>query len=275
MAKIVGAFGVPHTPMFPLLHRQQGDEFEAARFFAQIAEPLAACRADVAIMFDTDHLNSFFYDNLPIFAVGVDEGFDGPNEDVPALPNYRVPSMERLAAHIHRSLVHQDFDVSLVQQYDADHSIMVPMHFLTPNMDLPVIPVFISGHVPPLPTARRCLRLGQAVAAAVASWPEDLRVVVMGSGAFSLEVGGPRIDAGSVGGIPSPEWVEEVCALLRAGDVDTLVEKSTPEQFAKAGNISGEILNWIAMLGAYGAEPADQVLPQVDFGHAFATWSSR
>ena len=38
---------------------------------------LAATRPDLIVMFDTDHLNTFFLDALPIFAVGVDKTFTG------------------------------------------------------------------------------------------------------------------------------------------------------------------------------------------------------
>ena len=43
-----------------------------------IEEHLEALRPDLIVMFDTDHLNTFFLDNLPIFAVGVCERFKGP-----------------------------------------------------------------------------------------------------------------------------------------------------------------------------------------------------
>jgi hypothetical protein len=81
----------------------------------------------------------------------------------------------------------------------------LPLHFLTPRMHIPVIPVFISGHVPPLPSAQRCHALGQAVGGAIVSWPSALRVAIMGSGSFSLEVGGPRMAPGRSDGVPDPD----------------------------------------------------------------------
>ena len=70
MAQIVGAFGVPHTPIFPFFVQRDGPDCEIARFFAALTEHLEALRPDLIVMFDTDHLNTFFLDNLPIFAVG-------------------------------------------------------------------------------------------------------------------------------------------------------------------------------------------------------------
>ena len=46
-------------------------------------------------------------------------------------------------------------------------SVTVPPHSLTPDMTIPVVPFFISGHVPPLPSAQRCYALGQAVGRAM------------------------------------------------------------------------------------------------------------
>ena len=34
-------------------------------------------RPDLIVMFDTDHLNTFFLDNLPVFALGRDRGVQG------------------------------------------------------------------------------------------------------------------------------------------------------------------------------------------------------
>ena len=78
MAQIVAGFGVPHTPVFPFFVKRDGPDCEIAKLFAAQKEQLAAARPDVIVMFDTDHLNTFFLDNLPIFAVGVDETFTGP-----------------------------------------------------------------------------------------------------------------------------------------------------------------------------------------------------
>ena len=70
--------------------------------------------------------------------------------------------------------------------------------------------------MPPLPPAQRCYALGQAVARAIESWPAQMRVVVMGSGSFSLEVGGPRMAPGRSDGVPDPDWCARVIKYLEA-----------------------------------------------------------
>lgn len=272
MAQIVSGYGVPHTPVFPFFVNRDGPDSETAKLFASQRECLAADRPDVIVMFDTDHLNTFFLDNLPIFAIGVDDRFNGPNDEPRDMPVYSIPSAAALAAHIRAGTVEAGFDVSLVQKFSVDHSIAVPLHFLTPQMNVPVIPIFISAHIPPIPTARRCFEFGRAVARAIESWPAPLRVSVMGSGSFSLEVAGPRMAPGRTDGVPDPDWAWRVIRLMEAGDTDTLLSEATPRQLLKAGNVGGELLDWIAMLGAVGAHKPSYIAPQMQNGHAYGVW---
>ena len=78
---------------------------ETAKLFAAQKEHLAAVRPDVIVMFDTDHLNTFFLDNLPIFAVGVDKAFSGPNDEPREMPVYKIPSAVDLAADIRKASI--------------------------------------------------------------------------------------------------------------------------------------------------------------------------
>ncbi len=272
MAQIVAGFGVPHTPFFPFLVKRDGPDCEIARLFAAQKNELIAARPDAIVMFDTDHLNTFFLDNLPIFAVGVDKTFTGPNDEPREVPVYKIPSSRDLAAHIRAECIAAGFDTALTQHFSVDHSIAVPLHFLTPDMHVPVIPFFINGHVPPLPSAQRCYALGQAVGRAIESWPEPLRVVVMGSGSFSLEVGGPRMAPGRSDGVPDPDWAMHVVKLLERQQIGTLISEATPHQLLKAGNVGGELLNWIAMLGAIGDREPSYIAPQLANGHAYGVW---
>jgi gallate dioxygenase len=272
MAQIVGGFGVPHTPIFPFFVKRDGLDCEIAKLFGAQKAELAATRPDVIVMFDTDHLNTFFLDNLPIFAMGVDKTFKAPNDEPREVPNYVVPSAPDLAAHIRRSGIDAGFDVGMTQAFSVDHSVIVPLHFLTPDMQVPVIPFFISGHVPPLPSAARCYALGQAVGRAIEAWPESKRVVIMGSGSFSLEVGGPRMAPGRSDGVPDPDWCVRIIKLMEQQQIDTLIKEATEHQMLKAGNVGGELLNWIAMLGAIGSRKPNYIAPQMANGHAYGVW---
>ena len=82
-----------------------------------------------------------------------------------------------------------------------------------------------------------------------------------------------RIDEDSHVGVPDPQWLEHVVQRLRDAQLDELVAETTPEQLERAGNASGEILNWIVALGAFAPAPPQFIELQREQGHAFAAWS--
>jgi len=272
VAEIVGALGVPHTPIFPFLVNKDGPQCETAQFFAALTAELEALRPDLIVMSSTDHLNTFFFDNLPIFGVGVDTTFKGPNDEPRDVPDYVIPSRPDFAAHLRKLGVAAGFDLALVQEFSVDHSFVVPLHFMTPKMNVPVVPIFVSGHLPPMPSAQRCYDLGRLVRRAVEPWPEPLRVVIIGSGSFSLDVWRPRIAPGRSDGVPDPAWAASVCSYLERGDTGRLLSEATEDKMLGAGNVGGELLNWIVMLGAYGEGKPVFVKPQMANGHAYAAW---
>ncbi len=272
MGQIVAGFGMPHNPGSPAVVLRDGAQCETARYYAEIAKQIAAVAPDVLIIFTDDHFNTFFLDNFPTFAIGVAETTAGPNDQTP-MPRYKVAVPGALAAHIRNSSIEHGFDLALVQDFEVDHAVMVPLHFLTPDMKIPVLPIFINCLAPPLPTASRCFALGEAVRAAVNDWPEPLRVVAIGSGSFSLEIGGPKIPVGPrAAGTPDPGWSQHVQDLLHEMRVDDLITEATPARMFRAGNIGGELLNWIALLGVIGARKPVNILPQNDHGQAFVAW---
>ncbi len=273
LAEIVGVFGVPHTPIFPFMVQNEGPGSETGQLFAKVAAALRAARPDAIVIFDTDHLNTFFLDNLPIFSVGVTETFRGPSDEPRGVPLYTIKSSPALATHIRAHAVHAGFDVALAQDFSVDHSVAVPLHFLTPDMSIPVVPVFINGHVPPLPAARRCFDLGANIRAAIASWREPLRVAIIGTGSFSLEVWGPRIAPGRTDGVPDPGWVTRVSNLIETAQFDALISEATEERMLHAGNVGGELLNWIAMLAFVDDRRPEFLARQMQNGHAYAIWS--
>lgn len=65
MSTFVGAFGVPHVSMFADMVKREGATSETALLFACVREAMDRARPDVLVMFDTDHLNTFFFDCLP------------------------------------------------------------------------------------------------------------------------------------------------------------------------------------------------------------------
>lgn len=258
--------------MFAEMVSREGPSSETAALFAQVRGAMERARPDVLVMFDTDHLNTFFFDCLPTLAIGVADSFRGPNDEPPALDIQLVPSDPALARHIRASCIAADYDLASSESFDVDHSVMMPLHFLTPRFDVPVVPIFINGHVPPLPSARRAFAFGQEVRRAIDAFPRECRVAVVGSGSFSLEVLGPRVAPGRNNGVPDPGWAEHVHGCFRTGNIAPLIDEATEARMMRAGNVAGELLNWIAMAGAGSGRPADWMAPQPQFGHSYAIW---
>jgi aromatic ring-opening dioxygenase catalytic subunit (LigB family) len=274
VAEIVGAVGVPHNPFSALLVAQDAEgAAEPRRLYGAVAERLRAMRPDTLIVFTTDHYNLFFELSVPIFCIGVAESASGPM-DYPMLPRYDVALDAVLAKQIQAAVVGEDFDLGMSQEFELDHTITAPLGLMIPRMDIPLVPLWISSSMRPIPSARRCHALGAAIRRAVERSPLERRVAVVASGAFSFEVGGPRISEESHVGVPAPEWALRVTELLANGSVDQLVHETTAEQLAAAGNAAGEILNWIAMLGTFDPRPAAFIEAQQAEGHAFAAWSA-
>jgi Catalytic LigB subunit of aromatic ring-opening dioxygenase len=247
MADIVAGFGMPHNPGAPALVVRDGPDCETARYYADMAKHIEAVAPDVLVIFTDDHFNTFFLDNFPTFAIGIAEATAGPNDQTP-MPRYEVAVPGALAAHIRESAIARGFDISLVQDFEVDHAVMVPLHFITPRMQIPV-------------------------RAAIEDWPQPLRVAVIGSGSFSLEIGGPKIPPGPrAAGTPDPQWSAHVQDLLREVRIGDLIAEATTARMLQAGNIGGELLDWIAMLGVIGARKPVTILPQNDHGQAFVAW---
>src|ERR1700722_12016283 len=111
MAEIVAAFGVPHTPAYPKLVEREGPDCLVARMYRAVREHLEAVQPDVVLVFDSDHINTFFFDNWPTFAVGAAAAFDAPNDESSGLPRRSVSGHEALGRQVYASTVKDGFDL--------------------------------------------------------------------------------------------------------------------------------------------------------------------
>jgi protocatechuate 4,5-dioxygenase beta chain len=267
VSEIVMGIGVPHNPMAPKQVLEEGATSATGALYARVREQLEAVAPDVIVVFDSDHFVNFFFDNFPAFCVGIVDEAWGPDETRLEMPKYTVPVHQAMARALLEFALESEFDVSSKEEMVLDHSILVPLHFLTPRMHIPIVPVYVRGLARPLPLSRRCWALGQMVGRFIRQgWQGAERVAVLGSGSFSLEVGGPRI------GQTDHAWVRTLVDHLRQGRYEQIVEAATTERMLAAGNVSGELLNWIAMLGALDGLRPVFVEPQEERGHAFGVW---
>jgi protocatechuate 4,5-dioxygenase beta chain len=95
----------------------------------------------------------------------------------------------------------------------------------------------------PIPSARRCYKLGQALGKAIESYPEDLKVVIFGTGGLSHQLQGERA------GIIDVDYDLE-CIQSVIDDPDWLANQTTAEIIEKAGTEGVEVIMWLVMRGA-------------------------
>ena len=272
-SRVVCGVGVPHVPVFPQL-AAQGDE-DIWRRYAAVRRVLERSDPSLLLIVANDHLNTFFLDRLPTFAITLGDSLPGPIDDVPGLSLAPIRTAPDAAATLAEALVPAGYDLTLCREVAVDHSVVVPLHFLNPR-SIPVVVLYINGYVPPLPSAQRCHRLGVVLADVITRLPGEQRVAIVASGSFSHEVGGPRLDPGRTWSVPRPDWAARVAAALAADDVAGVLDAATPEMLADAGSVAGEVLSWFVTAGAVGAhgvglDPTIEYRPGEAF--AFGAWS--
>jgi gallate dioxygenase len=95
----------------------------------------------------------------------------------------------------------------------------------------------------PIPSAKRCFMLGQALRKAIASSPEELKVAIVGTGGLSQQVHGERA------GFNNTPWDLEFLEPLE-NNPKRLTEITIAE-YAKRGGFEGsEVIMWLIMRGA-------------------------
>ena len=270
LAQLVGAFGSPHVPSFTTEAEEDtplGEELR--RLYGEMERRLSATGPDALMIFSSDHYNSLF-PILPTFGIGLADDAYGPN-DATVMQPFRVDIDTSVAAHLLDHSVKSGFDITMVREFDLDHTFLVPYHFIAAKLGIPIIPVFLNGLVAPRPTSDRCVAFGRALAEGIASFPGDKRIAVLGSGSFSLDLGGVH-EGGPPRAITDSAWVDRVVDYLGDAQRQRLVTDTTDEQIWRAGNVGGEILNWLAMLGTFDPQAPTFLERQGAYGHAFGAW---
>ena len=57
---------------------------------------------------------------------------------------------------------------------------MVPLHFLTPEMNVPVVPIIFNTLASPQPTAKRCFAFGEIIGDVARASPQRIGIVATG-----------------------------------------------------------------------------------------------
>ncbi|HXJ08533.1 MAG TPA: gallate dioxygenase [Burkholderiales bacterium] len=250
MAKIIGGIATSHVPTIGMAFDKgkQDDPVWKPLFkgYERVAQWLADKKPDVLFFCFNDHATTFFFDLYPTFALGVsdlykiaDEG-QGPR----AIPDLKGDAA--LARHIAKSLVADEFDLTIFQDLPLDHGLHSPLTMMWPSKpDWPgkIVPLVINVFQAPLPTPRRCYKLGQALGRAIRAYPEDLKVAIVGTGGLSHQMIGERA------GFNNEAWDMEFLDLIDR-DPEKLASMTLEDYMRLGGNEGAEVIMWLIMRGA-------------------------
>jgi len=211
--------------------------------FGTMRASLEAARPDAVVVVAAEHFANFFMDNMPSLALGMADRYDGPIED-PAwlgIDRVQVPGDRDLSQRFITEVM-QGSDVAYAEEWRFDHGIMVPLHFLTPRYDLPVIPANINCQGPPLLPLHRAWAFGESLRAAADALPE--RIALVGTGGISHWPATP--DSGKI----NEPWDRDFLDRWAANDRDRLLDYDDLAVYAEAGQGGFEIRTFLAVSAA-------------------------
>jgi len=251
MAKIIGGIATSHTPTigFAIDAKKQKDPVWAPIFegFEPVQKWLVDKKPDVLVYIFNDHITSFFFDHYSHFTLGVGEKYWPADEGGGPRKLPTINGHPKLAAHIAKAMVAEEFDLSYFQNKGLDHGFFSPMSLLTPPSEtgwpVAVVPIQCGVLDLPIPSPKRFYNFGQSLRKAIESYPEDLKVVVLGTGGLSHQVHGERC------GFNNTPWDMEFIERLEK-DPEGLTKVTLAEYATLGGWEGAEVVMWLMMRGA-------------------------
>ena len=243
MADLVGVFAASHGPIIardwetmPTGHRNK-----LAAGFDEIGRRLKACRPDLLVVISPDHWVNFFISNLPAVCIGIGEtALDG------------------------------DFEPALSHRLKLDHGTCIPLWRIGVDIQLPIVPLIVNDLEEPMPSIRRCLAWGRLLRRAIESYPEPLRIAVLGTGGLSHSIGESTM------GWIDEEFDHNCIKHFEDGQEERLAAFLT-QALPRTGNGAHEIRDWViahAAAGSKGFELIDYFpSPETLVGAGFASWT--
>jgi len=251
---------------------------------ARLGDFLREAKLDALIVVGDDQDELYHPDNMPGMLIYYGETI--PN--VPLGADFRGPEWARratarwyeekeprdypvdasLARHLIDALIDREFDIAAsaaTPKGEGEGHAIGFVHKRIMKEIVPIVPVCINTYYPPnQPTPRRCYKLGQAIRAAVESYPGDKRVGIVGSGGLSHFVVDEALDRGFID-------------MMRRKDAGAI--QALPREKLNSG--SSEIRNWICVAGAVEHlslewslyEPGYRTPAGTGTGLGFAFWS--
>lgn len=261
MARITAGVATSHVPAIgaALDNGKAGDDYWRPLFAGYEASKawIAAEKPDVIILVYNDHASAFSLELIPTFAIGCAESFPPADEGWGPRPVPTVEGHPALAWHLAEQLILDEFDMTIVNKMDVDHGLTVPLSLMFGQPDAwpcKVVPLAVNVVQYPPPSGKRCFNLGKAIRRAVESFPEDLKVVVFGTGGMSHQLQGPR--AGLINRDFDNAFLDRLIE-------DPEAQAAVPhlDYVREAGSEGIELVMWLIMRGALD--------PQVKVAHRF------
>lgn len=288
MANIIGFVAMSHSPFWDTSFDVTGPGSEFVAGAVKVKAILDSKKPDLVVLFGPDHMRNFFYGLMPGFCIG--------NGEVVSFGDYgthrgTLPHLDGIGRAVTEHVQAQGFDPAFSLRMGVDHGIVQPYEVLLPGNTIPVLPIMIDCGAKPRPSLARSLAFGKAVGNALRALPDDLNILVMGSGGLShrVKAASPydptisaetreflidgrdtvveynrqreitlaeRIAAGVVGEV-TPEWDRAFLDAMVRGDEQALVtldDDPAASMEDVAGNGSHEVRAWLAAWGAWGGK---------------------
>ena len=252
MARITAGIGSSHIPALGVaidLAKRGEPYWDAAlKGYDWTQDWERAAKPDVVILVYNDHASAFDMRIIPTFAIGCADTFRPADEGWGQRPVPVVEGHADLAWHIAQCMILDEFDMTIVNEMDVDHGLTVPLSLMFGQPEAwpcKVIPLAVNVVTYPPPTGNRCWLLGEAIARAVASFPDDLNVQVWGTGGMSHQLQGPRA------GLINQPWDTTFLDDLTA-DPQRLRHIAHIEYLRETGSEGIEMVMWLIMRGALG-----------------------
>lgn len=289
----------------PLMYRGPAStetEQRVRSSFAGLSTWISDYKPDVIIQFAPDHFNGFFYDLMPSFCVGAGAvslgDWGGAKGDLPVPEDLALALVDHVRA--------DDFDVALSYRMPVDHGFVQMWEATLGDFkSIPLLPIFVNGAAPPLPTYRRARLLGESVGRfalksgkrvlfaasgglshdpplpSMASAPPDMRERLINGRNPTPDAQKTREERVLQAGVLAesgegpcqplnPVWDGEFMAILKSGDVSRSDAFETGRVREIAGRGANEVLSWVAAFGALSAGGPYRV--ERDFYEAVPGW---
>jgi aromatic ring-opening dioxygenase catalytic subunit (LigB family) len=273
MARLVGVFAASHGPIiardWDTMPRDHRDKLATA--FDETGRRLRACQPDVLVVISPDHWVNFFINNLPAICIGIGEEHDGPPEPFmkKVYPYQLLKGHVAFGLHALETALNNEFEPALSHRLRLDHGTCIPLWRLGVSPELPLVPVLVNDLEAPMPSIKRCFAWGRLLRRAIESYPEPLRIAVLGTGGLSHSIGESTMG-----------WIDEKfdreCIKHFENGEEAQLDTFLTEALPQTGNGAHEIRDWViahATAGSTGFELIDYFpSPATLVGAGFASW---